>query len=264
MCSRCLAATLDARVSSAAAAASPLLRCTPSPACSRSPVSPCRHFAARAQAHVSVQALTKNSKHGKAAACAAKALQRLAEQHEARDSAPESAALPSERLVREAEAEALASALADESDSVAQLAAVRAVATMVKDDPTSPPCGAAYLCPLCCVLEFSGHGLSRSSATVCRVLADAGAVAALVAMLRGATVDGRSDAAVALARLAANVDVRTRLWHAQAVPALVAALRELEPKGLEGAVVCLEKLVTVKGAAEQSMQDSVRCRLFCC
>ena len=80
----------------------------------------------------------------------------------------------------------------------------------------------------------------------------------LVALLRGASVEARCEAAVALARLAANVDVRTRLWHADAVPALVSALRELEPQGLEGAVVCLEKLVTVKEAAEQSMEAPVR------
>jgi hypothetical protein len=89
-------------------------------------------------------------------------------------------------------------------------------------------------------------------------MADAGVVEAIVMLLRHSSMEGRCHAAIALARMAANIEVRKRIWKADAVPPLVAALSELEPKGMEGAVICLEKLVTLQGAAEQTMHEAVR------
>lgn len=89
-------------------------------------------------------------------------------------------------------------------------------------------------------------------------MADAGVVEGLVTLLHHPALEGRELAAVALARLAANAEARKRIWTAGAVPALVAGLTALGPHGCEGAIMCLEKLVTMQGAAEQTMQEPVR------
>jgi hypothetical protein len=70
-----------------------------------------------------------------------KALHRLAElQDQPEMAAVASAPVQSEQLVRETEAEALATALGQKADPESQLAAVQAVAATVQDDPTSAPC----------------------------------------------------------------------------------------------------------------------------
>jgi hypothetical protein len=96
----------------------------------------------------------------------------------------------------------------------------------------------------------------------CRKLVDAGVVEPLVSQLRHAEPDRKEHAAVALARLAAYVDARKRISVAGAVPVLVASLPTLGAKGMEGAVLCLEKLVTLQEAAEQTMREPVRHNLL--
>lgn len=88
-------------------------------------------------------------------------------------------------------------------------------------------------------------------------MVNAGVVEALVTKLRHAAADGRSAAAITLARMAANVEARERIAAADAVPAVVAGLRGLDAQGMEGCVICLEKLVTLQGAAEQTMREPV-------
>lgn len=91
-----------------------------------------------------------------------------------------------------------------------------------------------------------------------RHLADAGAAEALVRLLRSGSAAARSAAAVTLARLAAGAEAREAVGAAHAVPALLAGLQEQDARGLEGATLCLEKLVTMQSAAEEAAHETVR------
>lgn len=79
----------------------------------------------------------------------------------------------------------------------------------------------------------------------------------LVILLETAAPDLRALSALALAALAADTDVRRRVWAAQAVPPLVRALHELPSRGLEGAATALECLASLREAAEQMVEAPV-------
>jgi HEAT repeat protein len=92
---------------------------------------------------------------------------------------------------------------------------------------------------------------------LCRHMADAGVIEALLPLLQSDDADTRDAVAVALAHIASNVDARKKVWSAGAVTPLVRGLSTLGFRGVEGAAVCLEKLVALKEAAEQLASEPV-------
>jgi hypothetical protein len=89
-------------------------------------------------------------------------------------------------------------------------------------------------------------------------MAEAGVIEALVQLLEGSNPETRALSAVALAHLVGEASVRRRVWSAGAVPPLVEGLNSFGYRGTEGAAVCLEKLVALKEAAEQMVEEPVR------
>ena len=89
-------------------------------------------------------------------------------------------------------------------------------------------------------------------------MADAGVIEALLPLLQSTDADTRDAVAVALAHIASHATARRRVWSAGSVSPLVRGLSTLGFRGVEGAAVCLEKLVALKEAAEQLASEPVR------
>lgn len=88
-------------------------------------------------------------------------------------------------------------------------------------------------------------------------MADAGVTEALIPLLQSSDADTRDAVAVALAHIASHATARRRVWSAGAISPLVHGLSTLGFRGVEGAAVCLEKLVALKEAAEQLASEPV-------
>jgi hypothetical protein len=111
--------------------------------------------------------------------------------------------------------------------------------------------------------SFKASSLTaRQESSGCRHMADAGVIEALLPMLQSADGDTRDAVAVALAHIASHAQARRRVWSAGAMSPLVKGLSTLGFRGVEGAAVCLEKLVALKEAAEQLATEPV-CQYFC-
>jgi hypothetical protein len=95
------------------------------------------------------------------------------------------------------------------------------------------------------------------SCMLCSHMADAGVIEALLPLLQSKDADTQDAAAVALAHIASHATARKRVWSAGAVSPLVRGLSTLGFRGVEGAAVCLEKLVALKEAAEQLTSEPV-------
>lgn len=94
-------------------------------------------------------------------------------------------------------------------------------------------------------------------------MADAGVIEALLPLLQSEDADTRDAVAVALAHIASHATARRRVWSAGSVSPLVRGLSTLGFRGVEGAAVCLEKLVALKEAAEQLASEPVRLTCIC-
>lgn len=105
--------------------------------------------------------------------------------------------------------------------------------------------------------QLPGLAAHHWSQVCCRHLADAGVVEALVPLLQTQATEACDVAAVALAHMSLHEEVRRRVCAAGAIPLLVRGLPNFGSRGIEGAAVCLEKLVAMREAADQMAGEPV-------